>query len=184
MEAYLNYDTIYRLLDSSVVEGNNIKNYDFINSKKVIKINSRLYLVNKEKTNKNNNLNGNYVDIKKSNNIKETGLFVNNHLIEGQRIHKNGTREIGTFKDDLLNGECKLIKYNNYSYEGYFVNGKLNGFGSKINNKNFIIYEGEFINTKMEGFARKIYTDGTYKIVKFKNDKVINVVNNKKKNQI
>ena len=163
MEDYVNYDTIYRLLDSRVIDGDIIKDYEFINSKQVIKKNSRLFLVKREK--KIVNRNGLYVNLIRPNNIKETGIFKDNYIIEGQRIYENGTIEIGTFKNNLLNGECKIVKPNNYCYEGYFVDGVLNGCGNKINKKNCIIYEGEFIDTKMEGYARKIYSDGTSKIV-------------------
>lgn len=67
--------------------------------------------------------NMNFIKIGKFNNLKLYGP-------DCTKIYPDGTKHIGDFKDDFLNGSGKTIS-NGYINEGKFINGRLNGKGTK-----------------------------------------------------
>ncbi len=60
-----------------------------------------------------------------------SGIFDNNHLVEGKLIGSNGVMLEGSFLNDKLDFG-KITEINGNTYEGKIINEKLNGNGIKI----------------------------------------------------
>lgn len=88
----------------------------------------------------------------------------------GKLITKTGNIFEGIWKQNQIDGICK-IKYNNGDiYEGQFSNGKHNGVGVKFIVSSGERYEGQWVNGQMTGYGRfyfacdssKVYTGQFY----------------------
>ena len=83
-------------------------------------------------------------------------LFINNKLeFEGEYLfdkkwNGKGYDDNGNLKYELINGNGKVIEYDNYGFkifEGEYLNGKRNGKGKEYE-EGELIFEGEYIEGK------------------------------------
>lgn len=77
-----------------------------------------------------------------------TGNFVDGHFDgEGTTTWSNGQKQLGTYKNDKLNGTAKLFSENDVLlYEGIWKDGLYDGTGKLYSKDGQVIYDGEFIN--------------------------------------
>jgi len=120
----------------------------------------------------------------------------NGKYINGRYIYGDGQYYLGEYKNNIPNG--KGIKYNKNGiklYEGDFINGKFEGYGTYIRDDGLkyigqwknglshgkgtmyypdgnIKYEGDWANNKYDGFGKEFQKNGLYYIGQFKNGKL------------
>ena len=97
----------------------------------------------------------------------------------GFLLQSDGTKFIGNWENDSLEGFGRIIDINGDLYEGNFVNSKLNGIGKMVSldreysylgnwidhtrvgkgkeETNEYSYEGDFINNKKEGMGKQYF---------------------------
>ena len=95
--------------------------------------------------------------------------ILNNYYVGIEaKLSNNITKIIDGYNNETIHSKGKLFKYTNDEfsiYNGFIINGKMNGYGYIIyitNNKNPTIksYEGNFLNDEYDGDGTIIYTDG------------------------
>ena len=79
---------------------------------------------------------------------------------KGLEIRKDGSKFVGSFKQNLREGKGRLIYANGDYYEGSFHKGKADGKGKLITYEG-VIYEGYFKNDKKNGFGKETWLDGS-----------------------
>ena len=82
----------------------------------------------------------------------------------GKLISKTGTIYEGIWKDNQIEGICK-IRYNNGDiYEGQFSYGKENGVGVKFIISSGERYEGQWVNGQMTGYGKYFFRGDDQKV--------------------
>ena len=83
--------------------------------------------------------------------IKNDGTMAKHGV--GKLITKTGNIFEGVWRQNQIDGICK-IRYNNGDiYEGQFSNGKQNGVGVKFIVSSGERYEGQWVNGQMTGYG-------------------------------
>ena len=91
------------------------------------------------------------------------GFWVEGELSEGKFIYSHG----GIYKGKFIKSDNSFVTYDgvettwdDYRYEGKFVNGKYEGTGKFYDFKNVLAYRGEFKNGLLHGKAKIYYING------------------------
>ena len=77
---------------------------------------------------------------------------------------------IGGFLNNLFSGYCFLKIYNEFQYQGEVSEGKIQGKGKLVDNKQNV-FEGQFFDGNLNGQGKKILANGDEFIGEFKNNK-------------
>ena len=77
----------------------------------------------------------------------------------GTFIDSKGNKYIGEWKNDKFNGKGRLFSTNGDYYEGYFIDGIIEGIGMFYSKVRGYKYLGEFKNNKFHGRGKLVYDD-------------------------
>lgn len=76
----------------------------------------------------------------------------------GEMYWPEGSKFEGLFKDDMMNGQGRLMNCEGDYYVGNFEDDKANGYGIYVSTEN-IIFRGFWKDDKQEGQGEEIYSD-------------------------
>ena len=90
---------------------------------------------------------------------KKQTIIKTEQTIRIDTIFPNGDVYMGEWKNNKPNGKGLYVLDNKTRFDGFFVDGKLEGFGTKIKEDSYI-YTGEFKKSKFNGKGTCEFEEG------------------------